>query len=376
MGAIWQHSGSIERDGNDNRAVAATAEFFVGGTTTPLTVYSDASESTAHPNPVVASGSGRWPFVSIPFCTSYDVKVSTAGGTQLYYYRGIPNADPVTAAADTVDDTQLIQTGDIIFSPKTGTRTGFVRCNARTIGSAASGATERANPDTSDLYEFLWNNFADGICAVATGRGGSAAADFGANKAITLLDGRGGVVRGVDDMGNTAASALTLATFTTGSATTGGSIAGANTHQLTTAQLAAHTHTGTTGNESVDHSHTGTTLQENVSHTHAYSGTTSGQSVDHSHTYTGGSSTGTGVLAGGGGNFAAFGAAITGGASVDHNHTYSGTSGNPSSVHTHTFQTNGVSASHTHSFTSANTGSDTAHNNVSKSILGNLLIKL
>jgi hypothetical protein len=201
MGAIWQHSGSIERDGNDNRAVAATAEFFVGGTTTPLTVYSDASESTAHPNPVVASGSGRWPFVSIPFCTSYDVKVSTSGGTQLYYYREIPNADPVEAAASTVDTTQLIQTGDIIFSPKTGTRTGFVRCNARTIGSAASGATERANADTSDLYAFLWNNFADGICAVATGRGASAAADFAANKPITLLDGRGGVLRGVDDMG-------------------------------------------------------------------------------------------------------------------------------------------------------------------------------
>jgi hypothetical protein len=43
-------------------------------------------------------------------------------------------------------DTQLIRTGQIILEPKGGTLAGFVRCNARTIGSASSGATERANP--------------------------------------------------------------------------------------------------------------------------------------------------------------------------------------------------------------------------------------
>lgn len=374
MGAIWQHSGSIERDGNDNRAVAATAEFFVGGTTTPLTVYQDASESTAHDNPVQASGSGRWPFVSIPFCTSYDVKVSTSGGTQLYYYREIPNADPVEAAADTVDDTQLIQTGDIIFSPKTGTRTGFVRCNARTIGSAASGATERANADTSDLYAFLWNNFADGICAVVTGRGGSAAADFAANKAITLLDGRGGGIRGVDDMGNTAASALGLATFTTGSATTGGSIAGANTHQLTTAQLASHTHVATVGGQSADHTHTGTSGNASQGHTH--SGTTGNESAPHGHfvpealstvvTSVAGGLTGTALMPGGN--------TATGNNTSDHTHTF--TTGAVSQDHTHTVTTGGVSIDHNHTVNNAAAGSDTAHNNVPKSILGNLLQKL
>ena len=134
--------------------------------------------------------------------------------------------------------------------------TGWVRCNGRTIGSASSGATERANADCEDLFEHLWTNFADGVCAVSTGRGASAAADWSANKTIAMLDLRGRAVFGTDDMGNSAASRLGTIVTTP---TTIGSVGGTETHTLTTAESAAHTHTATTSSDGA-HTHT-TTLR-------------------------------------------------------------------------------------------------------------------
>lgn len=364
MGTLWDRSGDIERDNNDARADGALAYFFVGGTTTPLTVYQDAAESTPHTHPLEADGNGRWPAVFIPFTASFDFKVTTEAGTQLYYYTLIPNPNPVEAAADTVDDTQLIQTGDIIFAPSTGTRTGFVRANGRTIGSAASGATERANADCEDLYTYNWNNFADGILPVTGGRGATAAADWAANKPIALLDGRSGVLRGVDDMGNSAASALTLATFTTGNATTGGSVCGANTHTLTTAQLASHTHTYS-GTSDSGGSFSGSTGTDGA---HSHSITDPGH--DHNVHYnggayaTGGTGAVTAIVAPPGSTFGA-GAAEAAGTDI----TVNAVGG-----HTHTIT---ISAhTHTYSGTTASNGSGDAHNNVSKSILGSFYQKL
>ena len=121
---------------------------------------------------------------------------------------------------------------------------GYVLLSGRTIGSASSGATERANADTSALFTLLWNSMANTEAAVSGGRGASAAADFSANKTITLPDARGRTVAGKDNMGGTTASRLTGA----GSGITGttlGTAGGTETHTLTIAQLAAHTHTGT-----------------------------------------------------------------------------------------------------------------------------------
>jgi hypothetical protein len=375
MGLRWQKSNSMEFDGNGEPAPGATAYFYQGGTTTPLTVYQDADEATPHESPVEADGNGRWPLVFVPYCTSFDELVATEGGTQLWYDREIPNLDPIEASEDSVDDADLIQTGDCIFSPATGTRTGFVRANARTIGSAASGATERANADTSDLYTFLWNNFSNSILAVSTGRGASAAADFAANKTIALFDGRGACLRGLDDMGNSAASALTLATFTTGSAIIGGSIAGANSHTLTIAQLAAHTHGGVTGTESATHTHSGTTGTNSADHTHLVSGNTGTNSVDHTHDYTKATTQAQNYVHGAGSSpYGADTTATTTGQSATHTHSVSITSAGQSVTHTHDFTSGNASATHTHTISSQ--GGDTAHNNVSKSILGTIYIRL
>jgi microcystin-dependent protein len=120
--------------------------------------------------------------------------------------------------------------------------TGYVRANGRTIGNAASSATERANADTSGLFALLWASYSDSVCAVSTGRGASAAADYAANKTIALPDLRGRAMFGLDDMGATAASRLgTVIT----DETTNGASGGTETHVLTEAELAAHDHAAT-----------------------------------------------------------------------------------------------------------------------------------
>lgn len=242
MGTLWGRSSSLEWDDDGELAQGALAYFYEAGTSTPKAVYSDGAESTAHEHPVEADGA-RWPGIFIPY-GSYKVVLKTAGGTTLFSEDNIPNPEPFDEAFEVDVDAQLV-TGDVWFSFKNGTRAGAVRCNARTIGDASSGATERANADTSDLFAFLWNNLADAQAPVSTGRGASAAADFAAHKTITLPDLRSGIPIGVDDMGNTAAGRTAGIVYVNGNATTGGSPGGANAHELTAAELPVITPAGT-----------------------------------------------------------------------------------------------------------------------------------
>lgn len=114
--------------------------------------------------------------------------------------------------------------------------------DGKTIGNASSGGTNRANDDTKMLFFKLWTSFTNTELPVSGGRGGSALADWNANKTITIPDLRGRTSVGKDDMGGTTASRITLA----GSGITGttlGATGGAQTHTLSTAELAVHTHT-------------------------------------------------------------------------------------------------------------------------------------
>src|SRR5215475_2104070 len=370
MGSLWNRSGLVERYADDLRATGAKAYFFLGGTTTPMSVYQDSAESSAHSHPLLADSNGRWPDVFVPYITSYDVRVTTADNVQLTYSLEIPNPNPVDVTTTTPPE-ETVQTGMIHAEFVNTTKSGYVRLNGRTMGNAASGATERANADTSDLFTYLWNNLTDAIAPVSTGRGGSAAADYAANKTITLPNMRGKTFVGLDDMGNAAASAFTGLTFDSGNATTAGSAIGANSRTLITGNLPVHSHTGTTNTESghthsgttsgvsADHTHSGTTGTEGAAHSH--SGTTSAQneSLDHTHNYLQASRGGT---AGGGVASTVASSQVTGGvnsglgSTLPHTHNFS--TGTESSVHTHSFTSGGASNDHTHTIT---TGAGTAH---------------
>lgn len=91
---------------------------------------------------------------------------------------------------------------------------GFLWGDAKTIGSAASGATNRANADTFPLFSVLWNSHTNAVLPIqdssgnASTRGASALADFNANKRLPIIDKRGRVSAGRDDMGGTPANRL------------------------------------------------------------------------------------------------------------------------------------------------------------------------
>ena len=94
---------------------------------------------------------------------------------------------------------QSWETGDYRISSRATTAlSGWVKVDDGTIGNAASGGTTRANADTVDLFAHLYNTFSNSICPVSGGRGANAAADFAANKTITLsaMLGRALVVAG------------------------------------------------------------------------------------------------------------------------------------------------------------------------------------
>jgi microcystin-dependent protein len=161
-----------------------------------------------------------------------------AGGTEV----GTIDSNGFNVAAGVLT---VIPTGVMLPYGATSAPTGWVRANGRTLGNASSSATERANADTETLFTFLWNNYGDSVCAVSSGRGVSAAADYAANKTIALPDLRGRSFFGLDDMGNSAASRLGSVIT---SQTTNGASGGAETITLTVAQMPSHDHGGATGN--------------------------------------------------------------------------------------------------------------------------------
>ncbi|MBL8297779.1 MAG: hypothetical protein JNN30_05455 [Rhodanobacteraceae bacterium] len=128
---------------------------------------------------------------------------------------------------------------------------GWVWSDGRTIGSASSGATNRANADTLALYRVLWTAFDNAVLPIETSaglpttRGASADADFAANKRLPVPDRRGRANVGLDTMGGAAANRLTLGVSGIDGALLGAS-GGAQAQTLSVAQLPSHAHTGIT----------------------------------------------------------------------------------------------------------------------------------
>jgi microcystin-dependent protein len=238
-------------------------------------------------------------------------------------------------------------TGEVFWKYGSGVRAGAVRMNGRTISSTAGSGTERANDDTELLFKHLWA--ADTSLAVVGGRGASADADWSANKALSLPDGRGRGLFGSDDMGSGVVTSRigAGALFDFGNETTLGSYGGRGYHILTVGEMPTHSHfaTATVGNGG-GHTHPGAVATSNGSHQHDYNrdGDVTVQS-------------GTGATIKGSGN----------------NTVSTGTGGS----HTHdvTMLTAG-DHSHTVTVTNANNGGNTTHNNMPPFVLGTWYMRL
>jgi hypothetical protein len=361
------------------RAAGAKIYFFEAGTTTPRSSYSDAALTTPHTHPVIADAYGRAPAIFLDF-DNYRERVRTSGDTTIWDTDNIPNPAPVAPedgiAADSV---QALQTGQIIFAGANTTFDGFVRLNGRTIGSATSGASERANADCEDLFAYIWNNYANGQAAVSTGRGASAAADWAANKTIAMPDARGAGLIGFDDMGNSAASLLGSAPVVSGSGILAGSILGANTHTILEAHVPAHVHTvSITSGAGSAHTHGLGTLATAGNGAHTHTATTEAENTAINVGYLNPASKGATATAGGTGQIWQ-GGDVTNTSANSAPHTHGILTTSDPGNHTHTFTGSlATESAHTH-LVSGNTGSigsGTAHNILSRALPLTVLMKL
>jgi microcystin-dependent protein len=228
---------SQQFDARGKPLAAGKLYFFQSGTTTPQSAYQDSALTIAHPNPIELDAAGRVPAFYLAD-GAIKIRLADSGGVTIIANDNLLVIGPSSGSGGsaTVDATTVLSTGNIKLHYGTGTLSGFVRGNGRTIGSASSGASERANSDCQSLFEYLWT--ADANLSVSTGRGATANADWTANKTIALPDFRGRVLAAMDDMGNTAASRLTTA----GSGidgTTLGAAGGAETVTVAQANLPA-----------------------------------------------------------------------------------------------------------------------------------------
>jgi microcystin-dependent protein len=214
---------------------------YAAGTTTPQSGYQDSALTLALPNPQTCDSAGRLPQMFFAD-GSIKIRLTSSAGVVQVTADGIlvVGASSGGGGGSTVDATTILATGDLKAKYGTGVLTGFVRANGRTIGSATSGATERANADAQPLFEYLWG--ADTNLTVSTGRGASANADWVANKQLTLPDWRGRTLAALDDMGNSAAGRISNANFGT-NPTVLGAAGGAESHTQTVTEMPAHAHT-------------------------------------------------------------------------------------------------------------------------------------
>jgi hypothetical protein len=218
-----------------------------GTVSTPQNGFQDLGLTMPLPNPITLDAAGRIPqfFLADGLIK---VRLQDKNGVVQLASDGIQVIGPSSGGGGgggglAGDPTQLWQTGDLKARystgahpvPPGGTSPGWVRANGLTIGSASASpsATERGNADCQALFQFLWPNT---DLTVSSGRGASAAADWGAGKTIALPDYRGYALGALTDMGNTPVSRLSAAYFGS-DGTVLGAVGGVEGRILAQAQL-------------------------------------------------------------------------------------------------------------------------------------------
>ena len=211
-----------------------------GTVSTPQDGFQDTNLTIKMPYPITLDAAGRIPQFFLADGT-IKVRLQDKSGVVQLAADSILVIGPSAGGGGggTVDPTQLIQTGNMILRYGIGVIAGYVRLNGLTIGSVTSGATERANADCQNLFQYLYG--VDPNLVVSGGRGASAAADWAANKTIATPDFRGYAIGCLDDMGNTPAGRLSAAFFGA-SPIILGAVGGVESNAINSSQMPSHFH--------------------------------------------------------------------------------------------------------------------------------------
>jgi hypothetical protein len=268
----------------------------VGTVATQQDSFQDTALTIKNPWPLPLDANGRVPTFYLAN-GSIHVRLTDANGVVQF---DVPNQLVIGPSSgggggSSVDPTSVASTGDFKWRATGEFITGWVKANAQTIGSATSGATQRANADTQNLFIYEWTICPNAHCPVLGGRGANALADFNANKQLTLPDCRGRVCGvGLDDMGNTAAGRLFAQNVSSGGGdgvTTPNASGGEALHTMSVTELVAHAHS----NSLTDPGHIHSNSLTDPGHIHTGSGNVSDPGHGHNFSLSN-------VLGGGAGN--------------------------------------------------------------------------
>ena len=192
--------------------------FYVAGTVaTPQNSFQDFGLTQTNPNPLTCDQTGRIPMFWLANGLIHARLTDASGNVQVdTTMQVLGPSSGGGGGGGTVDPTTIAATGDIKVRLTSETLTGWVMMNGQTIGSASSGATQRANADTQNLFVYLWNNCTNAHCPVIGGRGANGIADFNAAKQITIFDMRDSIVVGRDCMSSSCLGGLLGSNITSG----------------------------------------------------------------------------------------------------------------------------------------------------------------
>lgn len=231
-------------DVNGQPLANCIVNFFVAGTVaSPQNSYSDFALTQNPNNQLRCDQTGRVPMFWLADGLIH-VRMTDANGTPIIdtTMQVLGPSSGGGGGGGTVDPTTIAATGDLKARYDTGLIAGWVRSNGLTIGNATSGATERANADTQNLFIYLYNK--DPNLVVSGGRTGNALNDYNANKTIATPDWRGQALAFLDDMGNTPAGRLTSTYFGTAPTVLGAASTFLESRTVVTANLPPYTPSG------------------------------------------------------------------------------------------------------------------------------------
>jgi hypothetical protein len=222
---------------------------------TPQDAFQDTALTIKHPNPLALDASGRIPMFYLAD-GSIKIRLTDKNGLTIIAADSLLVIGPssgATTGGSGVDPNTVLAYGDIKARFGTGKIAGWSRCNGGTIGPTGSGASEDVGNQCQQLFEYLWG-FPS--LTVTPPRGGTAHNDWLAgNKVLSLPDLRGRTLAGLDTMGAATGALRLSSTFWGAAPDTVGNAGGNEKTTLAPANMAQHTHSGTTGDEKTKHTH-------------------------------------------------------------------------------------------------------------------------
>lgn len=109
--------------------------FYTTGTTTPLTVYQDATLSTPHANPIVADSGGLFPQIWLNVQSSYDVTLKTEDDETVWTVNEVQGGNNTTLALVSSQSAEPYTGNQVVFSEPSTAVKGAVGYSSLTNNS-------------------------------------------------------------------------------------------------------------------------------------------------------------------------------------------------------------------------------------------------